>query len=652
MAIVHEQRSDTGPIAGRLAGTAASGRARVRSIGAALLCGLAFGTLLVTAYPRQLPIPLAGDPGSPFATQGFYSLERGAGVSFAWTGQRAQISLPGVDRRVEWRWSARVLPWRPPNQRATVRVAVDGVVQFTQTLGPGPAAIEVLLPPRPGTTGATLTIDTSPVFVPGPGDRRELGVAIESPTIVRTEGRPLPPPTAIAYGAGSILLIGVALAFVELPWTWALGALLASGSALVLLFQRGFAAHTSYPWRTAVLAAGIGTGVVLSARVLEWLRASRLSASACAVAAFSAVASYLKLLILLHPTAPFGDGIFHAHRFEYVLHGRFYFTSIAPGNYSFPYPILLYLVAAPFSWLAHDTVERAALLRIVVTVADAGAGATLYWMIVRSTANRYAGLGAVFWYHLIPMTAWIMTWGNLTNAFGQTLFVASVAAVVAVPVDRNRRSMLVLTALAAAALLSHPSTCAILMVVLGVTTVLYAWRGGSLLAGSAFAIRSATIAAGLIALVVYYGWFPALYARELSRVVAESGTHLASAAPDSPISSRLALIPTLAGEYLGWPALIAAAVGAWRIRVDVQDPRLAWLLAGWAGACVLFLFLGVVTPVQMRTHFALFPAMAVSAAFGCLWAWRGSLPLRVGAMIIMGTAAWVGIRQWIALLGD
>ena len=325
---------------------------------------------------------------------------------------------------------------------------------------------------------------------------------MESPIIVRADGRPWPPPTSIACGAGSILVLGVALALVDFPWTWTLGALLASASALVLLFHRGFAAHTNYPLRTAVLAAGIGGVMVLSVRIVERLRGLRVSASACAVAACSAIASYLKLLILLHPTAPFGDSIFHAHRFEYALHGRFYFTSIAPGDYSFPYPILLYLVAAPFSWLAHDTVQRAALLRIIVTLADAGAGTMLYWMIVRSTANRSAGVCAVVWYHLIPMTAWIMTWGNLTNAFGQTLFVASVAAVVGVPVDRDRRSILILTALVTAALLSHPSTCAILAVVLGVTAVVYAWRGGSLLAGSAVGVATATVGAGLIAVVV------------------------------------------------------------------------------------------------------------------------------------------------------
>ena len=331
---------------------------------------------------------------------------------------------------------------------------------------------------------------------------------MESPIIVRTgHGRPWPPPTSIAYGAGSILVLGVALALVDFPWTWTLGALLASASALVLLFHRGFAAHTNYPLRTAVLAAGIGGVVVLSVRIVEWLRGLRVSASACAVAACSAIASYLKLPDSAAPDRSVRRQHLPCAPVRYVLHGRFYFTSIAPGDYSFPYPILLYLVAAPFSWLAHDTVERAALLRILVTLADAGAGTMLYWMIVRSTANRSAGVCAVVWYHLIPMTAWIMTWGNLTNAFGQTLFVASVAAVVGVPVGRDRRSILILTGLVTAALLSHPSTCAILVVVLGVTAVIYAWRGGSLLTGSAAGVATATAGAGLIAVVVSTGGF-------------------------------------------------------------------------------------------------------------------------------------------------
>ena len=69
------------------------------------------------------------------------------------------------------------------------------------------------------------------------------------------------------------------------------------------------------------------------------------------VAAFSAGALFLKLLVLLHPDMPIGDAMFHAHRFQGVLGGNLYFTSIAPGSYSFPYPPGLYVFAAPFAGL-------------------------------------------------------------------------------------------------------------------------------------------------------------------------------------------------------------------------------------------------------------------------------------------------------------
>ena len=154
------------------------------------------------------------------------------------------------------------------------------------------------------------------------------------------------------------------------------------------LITRGLAAYDRYPLHAVALAFWIGLGAVLAVRVIERFRRERIGTAARDVVALSALACYLKLLILLHPGMPIGDGVFHAHRLEFVLAGRFYFTSLAPGNYSFPYPILLYLFAAPFSFLTSDTLDRVALLRIVVTAADAAAGALLYWMVVRTTADR------------------------------------------------------------------------------------------------------------------------------------------------------------------------------------------------------------------------------------------------------------------------
>ncbi|HTK28846.1 MAG TPA: hypothetical protein VL309_04815 [Vicinamibacterales bacterium] len=625
---------------------------RLRGAAAAALGALVFLALVVPAYARFSTVLVTADRDLPRELTGFYPIERAGGLSFAWTRPHAGLALPAIDRRVPWRLAIRAKVWRPAGvPLPRVRLAADGIALVDRVMDGGESEVGATIPPRPGRRGVLVTIDTAP-FVPGGEDTRALGLAVESVRLDAASGWPRLPFSALAPAALAVLLIGLLLAAIGLPAGWAFAGACTAALAECWGLTQGFAALGAYPLRLAAVAGAVGASTWAIAASVAALRRRPLSPLALGVAGLSALACYLKLLVLLHPGMAIGDGLFHAHRFEYVLNGRFYFTSIAPGNYAFPYPVLLYVVAAPFSLFAHDTLARVTLLRIIVTAADAVAGALLYWMIVRATGRRLPALGAVVWYHLIPMTAWIMTWGNLTNAFGQPLFVASLAAVVALPVEWTRpRTVGILAVVAAAALLSHPSTCAILTIVLGATAGLYAWHGDRRLRNAALGVAAATGAAAIAAFALYYAWFPAVYVRELGRAAAESGPRLAAANPGAPIGSRVISIPHLAGDYLGWPAMLAAAIGAWRLRWDVDNPRLVRLLAGWAGACVAFLLLGIVTPVQMRTYFAVFPVLAVGAAFGWTWAWRGRLPLRVAAVVVLAAAVWVGCRQWMAMLG-
>ena len=541
---------------------------RLRGVAAAALGALAFAALFVAAYAWHPMITIGMDRDPPPGVSGLYPIEHADGRTYAWTHPHVDISLPGLDRGVAWRWTARAILWRPPGvPLPTVRVAADGVVVFERTLRQDFEPLDVTLPERVGRNGLTLTIETVPSFVPGPSDSRELGIALESMSFEPVDGVPLPPRQALAGGACAVLMLGLAWTAMGLPPLWVLVAAISTAAGQAWAITHGVGAYTPYPWHLAALATGIGMGTWIVVRSIEAFRREPMSLTARGVAAFSALVCYSKLLVLVHPGMSIGDGVFHAHRFEDVLSGHLYFTSLAPGNYSFPYPVFLYVFAAPFSFFAHDTLARVALLRIVVTAADAAAGALLYWMLVRTAASRMTAAGAVVWYHLVPMTGWIMTWGNLTNAFGQTLFVASLAVVVALPVEwRERRTVAILAVLASAALLSHPSTCAILTIVLGVTTTLYAWQGSAKLRSAAVGVGVATIVAGVAAFVLYYAWFPALYVRELGRAAAESGTRIAETSPGSSISDRIASIPNMAGSYLGWPALVAAAAGAWRVR--------------------------------------------------------------------------------------
>jgi hypothetical protein len=204
--------------------------------------------------------------------------------------------------------------------------------------------------------------------------------------------------------------------------------------------------------------------------------------------------------------------------------------------------------------------------------------------------------------------------------------------------------MALLTIVAAAALLTHPSTCAILMVVLAITSALYAWHGGTL-SSAAVGVSLAAASAAIIAVVLYYAWFPSVYISELGRAASASATMVSS--PGTSVGARVARAMSLGEMYFGWPAVTAAGIGAWVLFRNNPSPRLTRLLLGWAGTCLVFLAVGLVTPIEMRYHFAAFPVLAISAAFACSWAWRSRMVigLAMSALVVAGISD--GVSQWL-----
>src|SRR6476620_8543619 len=103
--------------------------------------------------------------------------------------------------------------------------------------------------------------------------------------------------------------------------------------------------------------------MLLIARALGWRKGAPLTHSARFVVAFTAAALFLKLLALLHPSKLPIDVVFQAHRLEWVLQGRYFFTQPMPSGVEFPYAIALYVFSAPWTAFTRDYVS---LLRIVV----------------------------------------------------------------------------------------------------------------------------------------------------------------------------------------------------------------------------------------------------------------------------------------------
>ena len=110
-----------------------------------------------------------------------------------------------------------------------------------------------------------------------------------------------------------------------------------------------------------------------------------LSAAGTLAVVLSAALMYLKLLALMHPAKLLQDALFNAHNLSKVLAGTLFFVQPMPGGVKFPYAIALYVFAAPWAVFTRD---HMALLRIVVSGAEAIAGILLYWAVVRSWGDR------------------------------------------------------------------------------------------------------------------------------------------------------------------------------------------------------------------------------------------------------------------------
>jgi hypothetical protein len=615
------------------------------------LCSIVLLAVFYTLSPA-LEIDFAVDP--PRLMTGVHPGERDEAtqLTFAWTSRDLALRLPGLDRRVPWSVDIRVRGGRQnPAENPTMVFYVDGLRVLEQPSQTDFTDVRLVVPPRPDRPrGALVTMQVSSTFVPGAGDPRPLGVMLDKVT-VRPDGLAVPPAHAFATAATSGAVLAAAVALLGVTPGSAIGAalLLAAGQGAIL--AKGFGPYTAFPDLAARLAIAIAIALVVVVFAIERIRGTPLRNTARFAAAFTAAALFLKLLVLLHPDMPLGDALFQAHRFQEVLRGNYYFTSIAPGNYLFPYAPGLYVAASPFAELVRREAGDVVLLRIVVATVDAIAGALLYFIVVRGWSDRRGAAIATALYQLLPLDFGIVAAGNLTNAFAQSLAVGGLAIVSASWLRLERVwSMALLTIVLAAAFLSHTSTFGILSVTAVMIAVMFAWRGGPRLRSPALAVLVGAMIAVACAVLLYYAHFIDTYRTELARIGGETATAAADAGGRG-IGTRALLVPLNLHAYLGVPAILLAAWGTVSLwRRGLRD-RLTLAVAGWGMTCVLFLVVGVLTPVDMRYYLASLPALAIVASAGASTGWAAGERRRLVAVALLAWAVWVGIATWWRVLG-
>ena len=637
---------------------------RVRAVVIAAIAGAVLGaTGVVLTYVSRPALTLEMDRSLPrrFAS-GLYDDERSGDTSFAWTSQRADIKLADLNRHVSWSCSVRFRGGRSdPATQPSIDLAADGIVGTTMKASNDFQDATIVLPPR-SSSGAVVTITSSSTLVPGPSDPRQLGVQLDRLRCAPEERLAWPPFPTVRDAVLTAAIFGVAFVLAGLALRIAVGAVTAVAILQALPFSAGPAPYTPFSETMVWFAIWICAAMVALLAVLDRSRQRGLEQSARVAVVVSAAVLYLKLLGLLHPSKLLIDAVFHAHRFEWVLAGNYYFTQGMPGGVTFPYAIGLYVFAAPWSMFTHDHVT---LLRVVVCGAQAIAGGLLYAVMIKALGDRIAAVWAVVLVNVVPLPFGLLGNANLTNMFGEAAALATVLTASLLP-GATVLPLVLFFVLAVLAFLSHVSTFALLGLTLSALAVVYRALGDATLRRTAFLVAGVTISAAVLAIALYWGHFGDVYKNALRVRATTAASQVHTEPPSSAetarvqnvgLTRRLANAVTFGVNVIGWPIVALALVGAWRSVVDGARDRASLAVLAWAVACVVFLGVAVMrvdAPFQRyaaeffgRVLLATFPAVVILAARATGWAWRRGLPVRLASVSLSGWAVILGIQNWM-----
>jgi len=379
------------------------------ALAAAALAALAAAASLVFVYAAN---PVFWPPLHllPSLGAGFYTVEHNESGAFSWMGASASLRLEGLDRRVAWACDIRVRTGRP-GARPTVTVAAEGQVIASARVGDQPVHVTFTVPIQQERRGVTLTFTPSDTFTPPTDDKRRLGVMVEDLACRPAAGIPLPPRGALGRASLSGGLLGAAFGLFQLTPGTAVGAAVTVAALQAIPLALGAAPYgflgTAAAWMSLVTAVLLVSGVRLVAR----LRGTPVRNTGRFVAAFTAAALYLKLLVLLHPETAA--------------------TTAAATLQAFP----------------GDRALEAARLG-----AYAGVGLVLYWLGNKLLGDRLAAAGGVVLYHLAPGSFGQGPAGHSTALAAPVIVLAAAGALRLAAEIESRKVLLVLASWTAGAL--------------------------------------------------------------------------------------------------------------------------------------------------------------------------------------------------------
>jgi hypothetical protein len=574
--------------------------------------------------------------------EGFHDHEKMDGRGFRWTAKDAYVHIDHLPRKSRLRVEVRIKGLRPREvQLPRVRFTANGATVFETMCAPG------LVTYRFGVTlpESTLVLGIHPdVFVPshiGRNDDRVLGVQVFS---IRVEPQGGEADIARPIGwmvIAACLLLGVG---------WAAGLSLPLSSAGVTFLSLGFAYLMSldsvrflaYSQTLAVLAGLTLVVAAVTRLVLGWAGWPHRDERPVVVAVV-AVSFLIKMSVLFFPLFVSSDADFQANRLLNVLEGDLYTTSVSQHDppFQIPYPISLYVLAAPF---AAAGIDRVSVLKGITALFDVGVGLVLIFLARRFLGGLRAGALAAVIYQLVPINILAFSAGNFTNLFGMATTTMFVGFLLAATAGGATISILGTFVFSFLALTAHFSTFLFGLVLwpalLGAIYLLA--PQSSISERAKWLLLSAVAGSGVLALVYYTGYLDLVtsqWERVFSRDYA-SGT----AAVAGPLEKLAFNIPFYRGQ-LGTVFILLAIVGGVPILMRPLSSSFHAAATAWMGVMVLFFVLDLTTALEVRYVLQTVPLLALFAGSYLSSSWERGRFGKFAVAVVLVYLVGVGISH-------
>jgi MYXO-CTERM domain-containing protein len=401
-----------------------------------------------------------------------------------------------------------------------------------------------------------------------------------------------------------------------------------------------------------IAAAGLVLGVVRwrwsgAGDVLEWGVAAGIALAACAV----------QFALYGHPMAAVGDGFFQVHRAAEVHAGRYFFTSITPKPFfEFPYPVSLYVAALPLWRFFTSEVDLVRLLRGITVVAYALAAVGWYAAARRQWGRRWPALLCVVLFPFARAPFQALANANLTNAFGEAMFGAGMAAVAwnAAGTRVSIPGALTAIGLMSVGFMSHFGT------VMGGTATAVVVAFTLIAFGEGRTRRFGLVALAVIAgaalasYVVYYSHFNRVYRESYARVVQAGGQRTAGSKVIAPPAVKVRHWLGQASDDYGRPSLVVAATALAGLLLLLRRRRreaLTLVLTAWAAIWVAFTVLEFLLPFELRFNLAVAPVFVCLSAYAVGTLGERSKPGAAAAVVLALLVAWHGAVVGLGCIG-